>query len=208
MVVTGRAETIASLEDPRLSEGERESLRRRNAQSSLSIPLLSNGRVIGVAEVLDNRPHDFAEARRPAQALGEIAAHLLDKALLLETLEQRNVSLREIVKLGARINATSRPEEMAAFVAQRLLEVLDATCCEVHRSEGGRLRCLVSLDRRRGREHGAAPSPGTGIREGGPVDPRPRDPRRGGRGRSHDSRRASGTHGPEASSRASSRCRS
>ena len=169
VIVTGRAENIASLEDPRLSEAEREALRRRNAQSSLCIPLLSNGHVIGVAEVLDSRPHDFAEARRPALALGEIAAHLLDKALLLETLEQRNVSLREIVKLGARINATSEPEEMAAFVAQRLLDVLDATCCEVHRSERGRLRCLVSLDRRRSREDGAALSPSSGIREGGPV---------------------------------------
>ena len=111
----------------------------------------------------------FDEAHRPARALAEIAAHLLDKALLLETLEQRNASLREIVKLGARINATSRPEDMATFVAQRLLDVLDAACCEVHRTERGRLRCLVSMDRRANRDVRAD---GTGVhsmRESGPV---------------------------------------
>jgi diguanylate cyclase (GGDEF)-like protein len=167
VATTGRAEVIRSLEDPRLSASEHEALRKRNSQSSLTIPLLSSGRVIGIAEVLDNRPHDFTDAQTPALALGEIAAHLLDKALLLETLEQRNVSLREIVKLGARINATSRPEDMAGFVATRLLDVLGAASCEIHRSERGRLRRLVTVDRRGGQdvsEQGASP----GLREAGP----------------------------------------
>ena len=113
--------------------------------------------MIGVAEVLDNRPRDFGEVARAAKALGEIAAHLLDKALLLEALEQRNTSLREIVKLGARINATGRPEDMAAFVAQRLLDVLGATCCEVHKIDRGQLRCLLSIDRRLSRDDTTQP---------------------------------------------------
>ena len=169
LIATGRAERIASLEDPRLVETERAALRRRSAQSSLLIPLLSNGRAIGVAEILDNRPHDFVDAQRPALALGEIAAHLLDKALLLQTLEQRNVSLREIVKLGARINATSRPEEMAAFVARLLLDVLGAAYCEVHRAERGSLRFLAGIDRRGGREDPAEAAAPRGLRETGPV---------------------------------------
>jgi diguanylate cyclase (GGDEF)-like protein len=169
VVASARAETVASADDPRLSDAEREALQGRNAQAVLSIPLLSNGRVIGIAEALDNRPREFGEAHRPARALAEIAAHLLDKALLLETLEQRNASLREIVKLGARINATSRPEDMAAFVAQRLLETLDATCCEVHRMERGRLRCLVSTDRRSNRDVPAEGIGVCGLRESGPV---------------------------------------
>ena len=152
VVVSGRPEVVSSIDDPRLPEAHRDGLRRRNARSFFSIPLLSNGRVIGVAEVLDNRPRDFEEVTRPARALGEIAAHLLDKALLLEALEQRNTSLREIVKLGARINATGRPEDMAAFVAQRLLDVLGATCCEVHKIDHGQLRCLLSIDRRLSRD--------------------------------------------------------
>ncbi len=148
VVASGRLEVVSSIDDPRLPEAHREGLLRRNAHSLLSIPLLSNGRVIGVVEVLDNQPRDFDESARPARALGEIAAHLLDKALLLEMLEQRNTSLREIVKLGARINETGRPEDMAAFVAQRLLNVLGATCCEIHKIDHGQLRCLVSIDRR------------------------------------------------------------
>jgi len=169
VVASGRTETIASRDDPRLSHAEREAMEQRNAQALLSIPLLSNGRVIGIAEALDKRPRGFDEAHRPARALAEIAAHLLDKALLLETLEQRNVSLREIVKLGARINGTSGPEDMATFVAQRLLETLDAACCEVHRTERGRLRCLISMDRRANRDEPAERSPVCSLRESGPV---------------------------------------
>ena len=187
VVASGRTETVASRDDPRLSVPEREHLERRSAQAMLSIPLLGNGRVIGIAEALDNRPREFGEAHRPAMALAEIAAHLLDKALLLETLEQRNVSLREIVKLGARINATSRPEDMAAFVAQRLLEVLDSSCCEVHRMERGRLRCLVSLDRRANRDDPAEEGRrvrSAGVRAG---PPRPRHPRTRRSARTHAS---------------------
>ena len=163
VVASGRPEVVSSIDDPRLPEAHREGLLRRNAHSFLSIPLLSNGRVIGVAEVLDNQPRDFDEVIRPAKALGEIAAHLLDKALLLEALEQRNTSLREIVKLGARINATSRPEDMAAFVAQRLLDVLGATCCEIHKIARGQLLCLVSIDRRLARDETTA-ADRTGVR--------------------------------------------
>ncbi len=169
LIATGRAERIASLEDPRLAEAERAALERRGAQSSLSIPLLGNGRVIGVAEILDNRPHDFLNAQSPALALGEIAAHLLDKALLLQTLEQRDTALREIVKLGARINAASRPEEMATFVAQRLLDVLGAAYCEVHRTERGHLRFLAGIDRRGGREAPPDACCPRGLRKSGPV---------------------------------------
>ena len=170
VVVSGRPEVVCSIDDPRLPVAHREGLLRRNARSFFSIPLFSNGRVIGVAEVLDNQPRDYEEIARPARALGEIAAHLLDKALLLETLEQRNTSLREIVKLGARINATSRPEDMATFVARRLLDVVGATCCEIHTIDHGQLHCLVSVDRRLTRDETTA-ADRTGIRRSGSVAP-------------------------------------
>ena len=159
IVAAGRPDVVASPDDPRLSGSERDDLRRWNAKAILGIPLVSNGRVIGIAEVVDNVPRDFEEVLRPASMLGEIAAHLLDKALLLVSLEQRDVSLREIVRLGARINATTRPTEMATFCAQRLLEVLDATRCEVYKMERGDLSCLASIDRRPGHEAPTAGRP-------------------------------------------------
>jgi diguanylate cyclase (GGDEF)-like protein len=148
VIATGRAETVASLEDPRLAANERVALKDSGAQSSLMLPLLSNGRVIGIAEILDSRPRDFSESRRPALALCEIAAHMLDKAMLLDSLEQISASLREIVTLGAHVTADHDPRRMATFVAERLLHVLDATACEIHRTDQGRVSCLASLDRR------------------------------------------------------------
>ena len=88
--------------------------------------------MIGVAEALDSAPRDFAEVVRPARAFGEIAAHILDKALLLEELEQRDRVLREIVALGARVNQTTEPSGLARFVAERLTEVVGATSWEIY----------------------------------------------------------------------------
>ena len=75
------------------------------------------------------------------------------------------------MKLGARINATGRPEDMAAFVAQRLLDVLGATCCEVHKIDHGQLRCLLSIDRRLSRDETTA-ADRTGVRRLGRRRPR------------------------------------
>ena len=70
-IATGRAERSSRPSMTRDSpETERDGLQRRNAQSSLSIPLLSNGRVIGVAEVLDNRPRDFVEVAAAGAGAG------------------------------------------------------------------------------------------------------------------------------------------
>ncbi len=127
--------------------------------SFLTIPLLSHGRVIGIAEALDCKPRDFAEVVQPARALGEIAAHILDKALLLEELEQRNHVLREIVALGGRVNQTTEPSGLARSVAERLTTVLGATCCEIYKIERGELRCLSSLDVRPGFDDPSAAEP-------------------------------------------------
>jgi diguanylate cyclase (GGDEF)-like protein len=157
--VSGRLEIVSSLEDPRLPAAAVEQLRSWGIASFLTIPLLSHGRVIGVAEALDCVPRDFAEVVSPARALGEIAAHILDKALLLEELERRNRVLHEIVALGARVNQTTEPSGLARFVAERLTEVLGATCCEIYKIERGQLRCLVSLDTRPGFDDPAAYDP-------------------------------------------------
>jgi len=149
-VLSGRTEIVTSPDDPRLSEEQRADLDRRHAKSLLAIALLGRGGVIGVAEVLDVVPRDFDRESRPARALAEIAAHLLDKARLLAALEQRERSLHEIVALGARVNETREPVELAAFVSRRLLDVTGATCCEIYKIERGELRCLVSLDVRPG----------------------------------------------------------
>jgi diguanylate cyclase (GGDEF)-like protein len=143
---SGRLEVVASLDDPRLDPSAVEALAPWNVASYLTIPLQSNGKVIGIVEIYDTDPRDFAEVTRPARALGEIAAHIMDKALLLQALEQRNRSMREIVTLGARINQTGDPTEMARYVADRVIDVMGATCCEIYKIVRDELRCLVSLD--------------------------------------------------------------
>ncbi len=54
------------------------------------LTLFTNARAVGVIEVLDTRPRDFVEAALEARTLAQVAAHTLDKALLLRQLEQRN----------------------------------------------------------------------------------------------------------------------
>lgn len=158
-VLNGRPEVVASPADTRMSAEAWQRLKPWSIQAYLSLPLLSHGRVIGIAEALSPQPRDFAEVVRPACALCEIAAHILDKSLLLETVEQRNRTLREIVRLGARLHDTTDPTELAATVADRLIDVLQTTCCEIYKVEEGMLRCLASVDVRPGFEDPDADAP-------------------------------------------------
>ena len=149
-VLTGLPEVTRDRSDPRMSDAARAAMTEWGIVSSLVVPLRSQGQVIGVAEVHDDRPRDYADVLTAAGALCDVAAHTLDRVLLVEALESRNLTLREIVELGARVTQTNDPVALARYVAERLIDVVGATCCEIAKVEGGELRVLVSIDVRPG----------------------------------------------------------
>jgi diguanylate cyclase (GGDEF)-like protein len=151
-VASARPETLHDLLDPRLDAKAIAEMEAWGVASLLVLPLIANGVVIGVAEVYDSEARDFVDVLDAARVLAEVAGHILDKALLVEALEARSHTMRELIELGARVGRAQDPVALAEYVAERLLSVTGAVCCEISKSERQGVRVLVSLDARPDRQ--------------------------------------------------------
>jgi diguanylate cyclase (GGDEF)-like protein/excisionase family DNA binding protein len=141
----GKALVVASLDDPRLSAHERDDLARHGHACELWLPLVVGGDIVGALDLLDDVPRDFSECRDAVEACACVVAGFLDHALLEEKLEERNALLRDLVALGAESAAATDPTRLLTTVAQRLLEVLEATYCEIATiDDRGEMERLVS----------------------------------------------------------------
>ena len=147
-VADGRTEILLDLGDPRLDASAVAAMKAWGAASLLVLPLVAHGAVIGVAEVYDSEPRDFADVVEAAGVLAEVAGHILDRSLLVEALESSSHTMRELIDLGTRVSRTQDPVALAEYVAERLVAVTGAVCCEISKTERGGVRVLVSLDTR------------------------------------------------------------
>jgi diguanylate cyclase (GGDEF)-like protein/excisionase family DNA binding protein len=136
----------ASLDDPRLTDEEREDYSEYGYQSNLSIPLAVGDRVIGLIDVFDTRPRDFTEYLDFLKTVGQTAAGAIENAMLVHELEQRNTVLDELVELGGLVSGAGDLDHLVRTVAQRLVEVMHATGCQIFQLQGERLHCLVTYD--------------------------------------------------------------
>jgi diguanylate cyclase (GGDEF)-like protein/excisionase family DNA binding protein len=146
-VETGEIAVASSLDDPLLDEEGRYSLEKWGYQSQLSLPLVSRGHVLGVVELCDYQPRDFAEDLDLIRGLGQVAAHALENASLFEQVDRRNHILNELVELGTLASGTRDLDELVRTVAERVLSTVDAANCDVYREIDGALRCVASFDR-------------------------------------------------------------
>ena len=113
-VETGEIVVAGTLDDPLLAGEGRYSLEKWGYQSQLSMPLLSHGRVLGVVELSDYQPRDFAEDLDLIRGLGQVAAHALENASLFEQVDRRNRILNELVELGSLVSRTRDPRRWCA----------------------------------------------------------------------------------------------
>jgi diguanylate cyclase (GGDEF)-like protein len=123
------------------------SLDKWGYQSQASIPLIAGGRVVGLAELSDYVPRDFAEDLELIRGLGQVAAHALENASLFEQIERRSRVLREMASLGTEVAQATDLDAVLHTVAERLMKVVDAADCDIYRLSGGALRCVASYDR-------------------------------------------------------------
>ncbi|HET6477436.1 MAG TPA: GAF domain-containing protein [Thermoleophilia bacterium] len=140
--------TIApSLDDAILAGEGRRSLEKWGYQSQLSMPLMSGGHVLGVIELCDYQPRDFAEDLDLIRGLGQVAAHALENAALLEQVDRRTHVLNELVELGMLARHTRDAGSLTRTIAERVLATVDAASCDIYRMEDDALRCVASFDR-------------------------------------------------------------
>ena len=146
-VETGEIVIAATLDDPLLVGEGRYSLEKWGYQAQLSMPLVSRGHVLGVVELSDYQPRDFAEDLDLIRGLGQVAAHALENASLFEQVDRRNRILNELVELGSLASRTRDLDELVRSVAERILGAVDAANCDIYRVVDGVLRCVASFDR-------------------------------------------------------------
>ncbi len=139
---------VTSLDDPRLTDYEREDFREFDFNSMISIPLVSNDVVVGLIDLFDVRERDYGDVRWFLPSAGRTIADALRNADLLAELRRANTALRELVELGDRLNEAGTLQELARAVAERLRTVLAAEDCDIWQVDGGVLRCLASFDSR------------------------------------------------------------
>ena len=139
---------IGSLDDPRLTDYEREDFGEFDFRSTISVPLVSNDLVVGLIDMFDTRERDYREVRWFLESAGRTIADGLRNAELLAGLRRGNAALRELVELGDRLNEAGTLQELAKAVAERLRAILHAEDCDIWQVDGGVLRCLASVDSR------------------------------------------------------------
>ena len=158
----GRSSSPARSTIPSSTEDGRYSLEKWGYQSQLSMPLVSRGHVLGVVELSDYQPRDFAEDLDLIRGLGQVAAHALENASLFEQVDRRNRILNELVELGSLASRTRDLDQLVRAVAERV----------ARRGRRGQLRHLPDAGRRPALRRQLRPQRTRRIRAGQHVRPR------------------------------------
>ena len=103
-VETRHAVTVSSLDDPRLTEAEREEMRRFGHRSWVSLPLIARDKVVGLVGLLDHVERKFtSEEIATAEAVAQLVALALEHAQLYE--EVKNLHLGNLRALSSALSA-------------------------------------------------------------------------------------------------------
>jgi GAF domain-containing protein len=146
-VQTGKVVMVRDLDEAMLDAPGRFSLEKWGYQSHLSVPLVAGGRVLGLVELYDYVPHDFAPDLELVRSLGEVAARVLENERLAEQARQRNRMVAELVVIGDLCAAQSEVGAAMAGVAHSLLAAVDAGSCQVFSLTPEGVLCVASHDR-------------------------------------------------------------
>ena len=137
--------TISDLDDPRLGKHEAERLREFALRSEICVPLVVEDRAIGIIDVFDTRPRDFAEFRDFLQGVAPVVARTLEHALLVDRLRERSNELDQLVAAGFEFGASLDLEEVLSSTAKRMAEVAGTTGCDLYRLDDDVVHNLISV---------------------------------------------------------------
>jgi diguanylate cyclase (GGDEF)-like protein/excisionase family DNA binding protein len=136
---------VGDLEATDLSETEMQAYRRWGFRSMVSLPLVVEGRPIGLIDVFDARVRDYTVHLDLIRNVGRLLAGSFEKAMLVERLEGGNRDLRLLVDSGLEFGATLDVDDVLRTVAERIVEVSEADMCDVYRLDGDEVEILVAV---------------------------------------------------------------
>jgi GGDEF domain-containing protein len=119
--------------DPGLDESNRRWMVENGEASCLSVPLVYEGRSIGLLAFfeLEHERHFTEEERELAAALGEHASAAIHHAELVEQTERQNRQLNAIIDAMRAISTSVDLDEVLAIVARTTAEALGAEQCQI-----------------------------------------------------------------------------
>ncbi|NLE21423.1 MAG: GAF domain-containing protein [Actinobacteria bacterium] len=136
---------VGDLEAANLSDAEREAYRRWGYRSMVSLPLVVDGRPIGLIDVFDVRVRDYTVHLDLIRNVGRLLSGSFEKAMLVERLESGNRDLRLLVDSGLEFGATLEVGAVLRSVAERIREVSRADLCDVYRLDGSDVEILLAI---------------------------------------------------------------
>ncbi len=143
----GAVKTVDDRSDRRLSAADLEVYRQYGFESEVQLPLLVQGRVVGLIDLYSDRPRAFAASLDYTRAAAHIIAGAFEKALLLDVLEGSNAALRELLDLAGLLTKINDVDGLLRAVAQRLFAALGADHCDICVRDGDGYRTAVYLSR-------------------------------------------------------------
>ena len=127
---------IGDLDAAEMPEAEIAAYRAWGFRSMVSLPLVIEGRAVGLINVFDTRVRDYTTLLDFIRSVGRLLAGAFERALLVERLERGNRDLRLLVDSSLEFGATLDYDAVLRIIAQRVLETSGADFCDVYGVEG------------------------------------------------------------------------
>ena len=137
---------IDDLSDPRLSPEEVARYREWGYASSLTMPLVSSGTLVGLVELYDDAERDWGQEVEFLTGVTQLVAGLFDNAVLLDEVDTRGRLQQSLVELASSLSVPGSFYDLALIAARRIRSVTEAEDCDVWWLEEGFIRCLASFD--------------------------------------------------------------
>ena len=137
---------IDHLRDSRLGQNEVALMRGWGYASSVTMPLVAGGELVGLVDLYDDAERDWSAELEFLTSVCQLVAGVFDSAALLEEAGERERLREVLVELGADLAGAEAPGDMAERAAARLRRAVDCADCDIWWLEEGYLRCLASVD--------------------------------------------------------------
>ncbi len=137
---------IAGLDDERLNQVEADLMRGWGYSSSLTMPLVAGGELVGLVDLYDDAERDWSADLEFLTSVCQLVAGVFDSNALLDEAREIARLREELVELGADLAAAEAPMDIAERAAARLRHATRCSDCDIWWLEEGYLRCLASVD--------------------------------------------------------------
>ncbi len=150
VVRSGRPVVIANaFDDPRVAE----LCRREGYRSTISVPVKSEGAVVGILALASCDEAAFGEATTQLlERIGQQVGIAVEKAMLFRELVQRNRDLTALNEVAAAVSSTLDLEGIMATALSHVLELSGARSGEIWLAEDDRRRLTLTARREPDRE--------------------------------------------------------